>query len=355
MARMNTEFLATNPRTHDTTPQHHGHTQTPHTVKTMKTHTTDSIRTKAMAWGTSAALLMVLTLTSVHAHAALTVVTTTTDLAALTQAIGGERVKVMALARPNEDPHYVDPKPSHVLKLNKADMLVFNGLELEIGWLPKLVVQARNTKVAQGARGYVNASSVVRVIRTQQGADRSQGDVHPGGNPHFLLDPNQGLRVAALIASRLSALDPKGKAFYDARLKGLKVTLKGIALRHSKKFKALPERARRVVTYHDSTVYLSKWLGLKEILQVEPKPGISPSPKHIVLVLKTMRAQGSRVIIQEAYYPRKVSTKLTTLAKGKLVVIAGGAKVKTNQTYAQRVDLMATAIYSALSTTGHKR
>lgn len=283
------------------------------------------------------------------------VVTSTPDLAALTVAVGGERVKVTSLARHTEDPHYVDAKPSHVIKLNKADLLLVNGLELEVGWLPGLITQARNEAILPGASGsgvsgYLDASTVVELMQVPtQAIDRSQGDVHPGGNPHYLHDPRRALVVADAITTRLIKLDPKGKEAYAKNLKTFKKDLNEAMEGIDKKFSTLSSDKKKVVTYHASTIYISDWLGLTEVIQVEPKPGIAPTPKHVARVLKAMRSHTARVIFQESYYPRKTSNKLAELAKGEVVVIAGGTDISDGETYIARTKAMADAIYAALS------
>lgn len=295
-------------------------------------------------------LALLVTTTSAWAKPSLKVVTSTSDLAAIVAAVGGERVEVTSLAKPTEDPHYVDPRPSHALKLNKADLLVVNGLQLEIGWLPGLIVQARNEAIQQGSQGYLDASTVVELLQVPtQAIDRSQGDVHPGGNPHYTPDPRRGKVIARALSKRLAALDPKGKSYYEGRLGELEEALDEVSERYQKKFAALPAEKRRVVTYHASTIYISDWLGLKELIQVEPKPGISPNPKHIARVLTTMREQGARVIFQESFYPSKASAQLAELAKGEVVLIAGGTDITSGESYVQRVEKMAQAIYAAVS------
>ncbi len=278
------------------------------------------------------------------------VVTSTPDLAAITMAIGGEHVEVTSLARHTEDPHYVDPRPSHIVKLNKADLLVVNGLELEVGWLPGLVVQARNKNIQAGAQGYLDASSVVKLLQVPtQAIDRSQGDIHPGGNPHFTYDPRRALNIAAAVEKKLAALDPDHKKDYAKNNESFSSDLGTVIKTYEDKFAKLSSEQKQVVTYHASTIYISDWLGLKEVMQVEPKPGIAPNPKHIATVLTAMRKQNVHLIFQESFYPKKASQKLAQLAKGDLVVIPGGTNVSDGQTYIKRIKTMADAIYKAAS------
>lgn len=282
------------------------------------------------------------------AWAAMDVVTTIPDLGAVARAVGGERVNVTSLARPTQDPHYVDARPSFILKLNKASVLIHNGLELEVGWLPSLLRRARNSRILVGAPGNFNASSFVSLMQVPTArVDRAMGDLHPGGNPHFMLDPRRARDVARALRDRFSKIDPEGAKVYAEREALFRAALDRRIVSHRKKFLALPAEKRRVVSYHQSLVYLMDWLGLENVITIEPKPGIPPNPKHVGLVLKTMRARGARVILQESYYPQKVSAKLATLSKGSLVVIPGGAT--DNMTYLERVDTYARKIYGALS------
>ena len=279
------------------------------------------------------------------------IVATTTDLAAVAAEVGGEHATVAALARASEDPHYVDAKPSHIVKLNKADLLVLNGLELEVGWLPNLIERARNNKINVGASGYFDASTAVSLLQVPTGKiERSMGDVHPGGNPHFMIDPRRGAKVALALGERLARVDPKHDAYYRKRAAAFSARLDAMAKKQTARFASLPADKRDVVTYHASTIYLSDWLGLTELIQVEPKPGIAPNPKHLARVLGTMRENQCKVIFQEEYYPQKSSAKLAELAKGELVVIAGGTPGYTSKNaYEARIEKVADKIYAVLS------
>ena len=256
-----------------------------------------------------------------QAFAKLKVVATLPSLAALAQEVGGDLVEVEALAAPTEDPHYVDPRPNLVLKLNRADLLVANGLELEIGWLPPLQAQARNGDVMAGGKGFLDASMFVERQEIPGGKiDRAMGDIHPGGNPHYLFDPRAGARVAQAIADRMAALDPDHAGSYAGRAAVLVASLQGFARSEAARFRALPDAQRQVVTYHKSFTYLLDWLGLKEVATVEPRPGIPTDPGHVAAVLSTLRSTSTRVILQEEYYPRSTSETLGRLAPARVVV-----------------------------------
>lgn len=284
------------------------------------------------------------------AHADLSVVATLPDLAALARAVGGEDVEVTALAAPNQDPHYVDGRPSFLVPLSRADLLLVNGLDLEVGWLPPLLTNARNGDIQPGAPGYLDASRFVRrlAVPTRK-IDRSMGDIHPGGNPHFLFDPRAARGVAEAIAERMAKLDPENAEAYQQRQKALDAELATIAARWHEKFRELPESKRKVVVYHQSFVYLWDWLGIEQVATVEPKPGIPPNPGHVARVLETMRTTRARVIAQEDYYQQGPSKTLARLAKAKMVVIPGGSHFEKGESYAEHVDEIARGLHAALS------
>lgn len=285
------------------------------------------------------------------AAAQLRVVATLPDLAALASEIGGEHVSVTALARPPEDPHYVDPKPSLLLSLSRADLLIFNGLDLESGWLPPLLVNARNGAIQPGGVGHLDASTLVATkLQVPAGrVDRAQGDIHPGGNPHFTHDPRRGAEIALGIGERLAALDRPREEFYRDRARRVAAELRQVAAEQTERFARLPPEKRRVVVYHDSWVYLVDWLGLIQVATVEEKPGVRPSPGHVSRVLTAMRRDGARLIMQEEYYPRNTSETLSKLAAGELTVLRGGTHFEKGETYAEHAIETADALHAALT------
>ena len=304
---------------------------------------------RTIAAALACSLWLLAAMPAAWAQSRVKVVTTLPDLAAIAGAVGGERVEAEALARPGEDPHYVDARPSHIVTLNRADLLIVNGLELEVGWLPNLVRRARNADINVGGKGYLDASSVVELMQVPRGkVDRSQGDIHPGGNPHFLLDPRRGAAIARAVGKKLAAIDPKHADTYKRRAQALATKLEALAKRQQARFAKLPKEQRAVVSYHASMPYLLDWLGLDEVAQIEPKPGIPPNPRHTARVLKTMKAKGVRVVLQESYYPTKVGQTLSKLARGTLVVIPGGADHAGGQSYEGRMEKIADALFDAL-------
>lgn len=292
-----------------------------------------------------AALLLAL-----PAAAKMKVVATLPDLGAVAQAVGGDLVEITTLAPPNQDPHYVDPRPSLILPLSKADLLIINGLQLEQSWLQPLLSASRNAELQPGGQGLLDASTFVQRLQVPQGAiDRAMGDIHPGGNPHYSHDPRQMARVALAIADRMSRLDPEHAAQYAAQGKQLAAALEAYAAEARTRFAALPAAKRRVITYHRSLVYLTDWLQLEDMIQIEPRPGIPPNPGHVAKVLQTMKGAGVKVILQEEFYPRKSSDTLARLVKGQVVMLPGGTQIAKGQTYLARIKATTEAIYAALS------
>ena len=283
------------------------------------------------------------------AAAELRIVATVPDLAALASEVGGDLVRVTTLTGPHQDPHFVDPRPSLMVKLHQADLLVFNGLDLEIGWLPTLTVGARNAAIHAGGSGHLDASSVIRPLEVPERVDRAQGDVHAGGNPHYLRDPRAGAAVARAIGERLANLDPDHAATFRAAGERVAADLVRLADEQGRRFRALPADKRAVVPYHRSLVYLREWLGLSAPIAVEPLPGIAPTPSHVARVLGLMKANGPRVIVQESYYPRKTSETLARLGNARLVVLPGGTDLEAGKRYIDTVRETADALHAALA------
>lgn len=248
------------------------------------------------------------------------VVTTIETFAALAKAVGGDHVAVESLGRGYQDPHFVEPKPAFLVTLSKADLLVYAGLDLEVGWLPPLIANSRNARVQRGANGNLDASSAIEVLDLATGpVDRSQGDIHPMGNPHFWVPPVNALRVAKAIADRLGEIDPPHAAAYRSNLEKFGAELKAHAPGWSAQAAQL--KGTKVVTYHKSWTYVSRWLGLQEIGYVENKPGVPASPKHLAELVAAMQAQGVRLVLVESFYNRSVATLVADKAGGRVVVL----------------------------------
>jgi zinc/manganese transport system substrate-binding protein len=248
------------------------------------------------------------------------VVTTTTDLASLTQEIGGDRVTVTALAKGYQDPHFVDPKPSFLTLLRNADLLEVVGLELEIGWLPPLLDQSRNPKIRPGGSGYLDASQGVEILDRPSGAvNRSMGDVHPNGNPHYWLEPGNAIRMAIQISQRLSQIHPEDATYFAGRLQDFKVRMNEANKRWTAAL--APYRNAKIVTYHRSWPNFTRRYGLNVIDYVEPKPGIPPSPSHTFELINQMKAQQVKVILVEPFFDLKTPNSIAERSGAKVVVM----------------------------------
>ncbi|MDA1191505.1 MAG: metal ABC transporter substrate-binding protein [Candidatus Poribacteria bacterium] len=249
------------------------------------------------------ALFLLLVSTAMPARA-LRVVTTVPSLAAITKEVGGGLVEVESIARGVQDPHYLEAKPSFMRDLNKADLLIFNGLELEVGWLPLIVKGARNDKLTPGSPGLLDASENIERLEVPVGQiDRSMGDVHPEGNPHYLLDPRNGVIVSAAIAKRLSELDPTHAADYAANQKRFAAAMGERIADWESRLRSLKDRP--FVAYHKTFTYLADWIGFKVVGFIEEKPGIPPSPRHLAELSRCIDADGVHVVIYANYNPKK--------------------------------------------------
>jgi len=300
---------------------------------------------------TRALLSLVVLLAAVPAGAGakLRVVTSLQDFASIAQAVGGERVETLSLAKGYQDPHFVDPKPSFVLQLSRADLLIVAGLDLEAGYLPPLLEQSRNRSVQPGGRGYLDASAGCEILGRPQGqVTRALGDVHPYGNPHYWTDPENGRRIARAIAARLGALDPPGRATYERNLAAFEARL----ARKQQEWAArmAPHRGVAVITYHDSWPNFAKRFGLRVVDHVEPKPGIPPTPSHTLAIINRMRSEKIRVILVEPYIDRKTPEYIAGKAGAKVVTLypsVGGTAAVTD--YFALFDTNLGAILAALA------
>ena len=282
------------------------------------------------------------------ARAELNIVATMPDLGALAEAVGAGKLKVTSLARPTEDAHFVDAKPSFIRVLNRADVLIEGGAELEIGWLPPLVQGARNRKIVGGGEGLINAAAGLELLEIPTGPlDRSQGDVHGKGNPHYLLDPVQAGKVAAHIAEVLAKLEPHSAESFTTANRDFQA-----ALEHKLKawMKMLaPYKGAKVVTYHKSFDYLLARFGLVLVDTIEPKPGIEPSPTHITALIPRIKEQGVKLVIIEDHRPPRTPRYVAEQAGAKLVVLPhfpGGHK--SSETYLEWMDHLIEELASAL-------
>ncbi len=248
------------------------------------------------------AILVVLLPAAIHAADPLAVVATTADLAAVARAVGGDAITVAALARPTEDAHFVDAKPSFIRTLNQADVLIEGGASLEAGWLPPLLASARNAKIAAGAPGRVVAAQGIALTEVPTELDRSMGDVHPQGNPHFMLDPLAAKTVAGTIAGAFCAVDGARCEAYRAGADRFRaaVDAKMVAWQAA----LAPFKGTKVVTYHKDFDYFFTRFGMDVMGTLEPKPGIPPSPTHLAELVPAMQAAKVPLIVVEGYRER---------------------------------------------------
>lgn len=260
------------------------------------------------------------------------IMTATTDLAALAQEIGGDRIDVESIARGYQDPHFVEAKPSFLLKLRHADLLIVVGLELEIGWLPPLINQSTNPKIQVAAPGYFDASRFARILEIPTGVvTRAEGDVHPLGNPHYWLDPDNGLRIAKGIQTKLSEMRPNDATYFAQRYDSFEQRLKQAEQKWIAEMK--PYAGRKIVTYHRSWPNFSEHFGLDVVGYVEPRPGIPPSPQHTVELIGMMRRDSVKIIVVEPYFDLKTPNAIARDTGAQVVVLmpsVGGEKEITD-------------------------
>jgi len=280
-------------------------------------------------------------------HADVEIVATLGDLGAAARQVGGEHVEVTTLAAPQEDPHFVDAKPSYVQDVARADLLIVNGMSLEVGWLPTLLDNSRNGQVQKGQSGYFDASTVVdRMEVPETEITRQMGDVHPEGNPHYTLDPRQMARVAIALGERLGEVDPKHADYYKERGRSFAKECLKVARKWNKQFAELAEAKREVVVYHEAWIYVLDWLSLSRAAAVEPKPGVEPNPRHVKKVIETMKTDEIGVILKMEYYPSATADRIAEKVGAEVTTSQGQAR--SSQTYVDRVDRLASSIYQTL-------
>jgi zinc/manganese transport system substrate-binding protein len=268
----------------------------------------------------------------------LNVVTSTEDLAAIGREIGGDRVTIDSIAKGYQDPHFVEPKPSFLLKLQKADLLAVVGLQLEIGWLPPLITQSGNSRIQVGSKGYFDLSDVCEILEHPTGTvTRADGDVHPLGNPHYWLDPENGRRIARTFKGKFSEMQPADDAYFEQHLKDFEQRLTDAEKRWDAQM--APYKGRKVVTYHRSLPNFAKRFGLDVVDYVEPKPGIPPTPSHTLEVINRMKQENVKLILVEPYFDLRTPNSIAQQVGGTAIVIlpsVGGEKQV--QTYFQLFD-----------------
>jgi zinc/manganese transport system substrate-binding protein len=251
---------------------------------------------------------------------AIKVVTTTTDMRSIAEMIGGDKVLVTSIATGYQNPHFVDPKPSYIIGLSKANLFVTVGLDLETGWSPQLLTSSRNNKIQKGSPGYVDASEGVNLYQVPTAANRGEGDIHIYGNPHYWLDPLNGKIIARNIANGLERVDPSNRSAYETNLKTFddKIDVK------MKEWltKMAPYKGTKIIAYHNEWVYFETRFGLHIVDFMEPKPGIPPTPSQLVKVIKEVKANTIKVIISSPYFTTSSSDVVTKQTGAKTLTLA---------------------------------
>jgi zinc/manganese transport system substrate-binding protein len=273
------------------------------------------MKTKFIALCVGAAL----TLASNNASAKLNVFACEPEWGSLTKELGGEKVSIYTATTAAQDPHHIQARPSLIARARAADLVVCTGAELEIGWLPQVIRQAANGKIQPGAKGYFEAARYVRLRDIPTRLDRSEGDVHAAGNPHIQTDPRSIAAVIKPLSERLADVDPGNAAYYQSRAGDFANRLAAAMQRWSTQAAAL--RGLPVATQHKNWTYLLDWLGMKEIVTLEPKPGIPPSSGYLAQVVDTVRQNPVRMVIRAAYEDSRPSDFLKERAKVPVAVL----------------------------------
>jgi len=292
--------------------------------------------------------LVSLVLLPLNAFAKVHVVGTLPVFASIAQEVGGYRVDVTSLARGDQDPHFLDAKPTFVVKLSEADLLIHGGLELEIGWLPPILVQARNPKINNNTPGNVDLSQGINILEVPQTiVNRSMGDVHPRGNPHCWLDPNNVKIMAVNIAQHLSQVDPQGKDYYNSQLKSFvsKINQK----MGEWKSATAGFKGKQVITYHKSLSYFTDWTGLEVVANVEPKPGIPPSSRYVDELIDQSKGWKAKAILMETFYPKKLPEYLSQKTNVPLVMIPTDVGEDGIKNYFDLIDELIRRVGKAVS------
>jgi ABC-type Zn uptake system ZnuABC Zn-binding protein ZnuA len=256
------------------------------------------------------------------------VVTSTTDLYDIAKAVGGDRITATHIGEGYQDPHFIEAKPSFVLQLRNADVWAFVGLDLEIGWMPLLLDGARNPRIRQGGSGYLDVSRAIPLLDVPSGnIDRSQGDVHPLGNPHYWLDPENGRRIARLFKAKFTELDPKGEDVYEKNEKNFEARLN--TTERTWRDELAKIKGQPVVAWHTSWRYFAEYTKMNIVGFMEPKPGVPPSPSHLAGLIQTMKRTGAKVIVMEPFYDKKTADFVADKTGAKVLILppsVGGVK-----------------------------
>jgi zinc/manganese transport system substrate-binding protein len=286
----------------------------------------------------------------VQAQQKLDIVTTLPDLQYIASFVGGDRVEAFAIATGFQDPHFVDPKPSYIVKLSRADMFVTIGLDLEQGWVPPLLNSARNDKILKGAAGYVDASVNMPLLEVPSSTSREQGDIHICGNPHYWMDPSNGKVIAQNIYDALVRLRPESRAYFADNLARFNEQVDAKIAEWEERMR--PYRGTKIIAYHNQWPYFEEHFGLEIVDFLEPKPGIPPTPSQLAKVINIMDQQDIHVIIIAPYYRKDSAELVARRTNGRVVTLASSVEafpeVKTYfDLFDHDVDLLIEAFRSA--------
>jgi zinc/manganese transport system substrate-binding protein len=283
--------------------------------------------------------------------AKLNVVATTPDIAAIAQTVGGAEVEVTTLVRPTEDPHFIEPKPSFVVRLSRADVLIEGGAELEAGWLPALLQRAGNRRLMPGAPGRIMANAGIEMLEVPTTLDRSKGDVHAAGNPHFLIDPANAMIFARRLGEAFAQLDPPSADVYRGNAAKFVSALEPKIIEWRKALES--HKGQTIVGYHNSWPYFARRFDLKIDLFLEPKPGLPPSPGHLAHVIERMKQENARVIMVDRYFDRRTAESVAKRTGAKVVEVShypGGIK-GTENNYIALLDYLVKTLGEAFVST----
>jgi len=263
--------------------------------------------------------LLLLTLLSSLGFAKTYVIASYPYLGKIVQAVGGDAVKVKVLASPKRDPHFITPKPSLIPAISRADLLIANGAGLEIGWLPPLIRSGNNPKVRIGSKGFVDVSRAIHLIDIPKSVSRAMGDVHPEGNPHFDTDPHNILPIAKLITKKLSIVDPTNKNLYAKNLKVFTKEWRGFLSTFDRGMKQC--KSKKIIQYHELFNYFLKRYNIKSLANIEPLPGISPSSKHTLELIRKMKQENIKNIIQDVYHEKRTAKFIAQKTGAKVIIL----------------------------------
>jgi zinc/manganese transport system substrate-binding protein len=286
---------------------------------------------------------------AITANAKLNVIVTTADLGALAREVGGDQVKITVLARPTEDPHFVDAKPSFLVQMSRADLLIEGGAELEAAWLAPLIDGSRNAKLRRGAEGHLAANSGVRILEVPATLDRAQGDIHAVGNPHFLTDPDNAKIVVQSITEKFCALDARSCEKFRQNARAF--TQRLVAKIRDWEATLAPFRGQHIVAYHNSWPYFSKHFGFELDLFLEPKPGIPPTPAHLASVIDVMKKEKAKVIFCEPFLNHKTADRVAEETGATVIEVSQfpGAIKGVKDDYISLLDYIVSSLAKALA------